>query len=58
MHLQLNHDRYGNTGAASLLIALHEFRSETGAGWTGLSALGGGMRWGAAVWKDPWQCSN
>jgi 3-oxoacyl-[acyl-carrier-protein] synthase-3 len=58
MRMLLNHDRYGNTGAASLLMALHEFRAETGAGWTGLSALGGGMRWGAAVWKDPWQCAN
>jgi 3-oxoacyl-[acyl-carrier-protein] synthase-3 len=58
MRMMLNHEAYGNTGAGSLLMALHEFRSETGPGWTGLSALGGGMRWGAAVWKDPWQCSN
>lgn len=47
-----NFGKYGNTGSASLLIALHEARSELGSGWVALSALGGGMRWGAALWKE------
>ena len=51
LRLVLNGDRYGNTGAASLYIALHEHRRGFGEGWVGLSALGGGMRWGAALWK-------
>lgn len=45
-----NFPRYGNTGAASLLMALHEARRE-GEGAIALSALGGGMRWGAAWWE-------
>ncbi len=44
-------ERYGNTGAASLLMALHEVRHERPEGWCALSALGGGMRWGSALWK-------
>lgn len=47
-----NFGQYGNTGSASLLIALHEARAELGSGWVALSALGGGMRWGAALWKE------
>lgn len=47
-----NFGQYGNTGSASLLIALHEARGSLGSGWTALSALGGGMRWGAALWKE------
>lgn len=47
-----NHEHYGNTGAASLLIALHEFRCDLAGSRVALSALGGGMRWGAAIWKD------
>ena len=46
----VNGDRYGNTGSASLAIALAEARAELGASRVALSALGGGMRWGSAVW--------
>lgn len=42
---------YGNTGSASLPMALHAARPLGGA--IALSALGAGMRWGAAVWRDP-----
>jgi 3-oxoacyl-[acyl-carrier-protein] synthase-3 len=45
--------RYGNTGSASLLLALHEARRGL-QGPIALSALGAGMRWGAAHWSD-WQ---
>jgi 3-oxoacyl-[acyl-carrier-protein] synthase-3 len=45
--------RYGNTGSASLLLALHDARREL-TGPIALSALGAGMRWGAARWSD-WQ---
>jgi 3-oxoacyl-[acyl-carrier-protein] synthase-3 len=48
----VNGDRYGNTGAASLGIALAEARAALGAERIALSALGGGMRWGSAVWSD------
>lgn len=47
-----NFGKYGNTGSASLLMALHEARGELGSGWVALNALGGGMRWGAALWKE------
>ncbi len=50
----VNGDRYGNTGAASLPIALAEARAEFGQARVALSALGGGMRWGSAIWED-WQ---
>lgn len=46
-----NFQKYGNTGSASLLVGLHEARTGLNGGWTALCALGGGMRWGAAVWK-------
>ena len=49
----VNGDRYGNTGAASLPIALAEARAEFGNRRVALSALGGGMRWGSALW-DAW----
>lgn len=51
-----NLDRYGNTGAASLLLALRDCRAEgrlPKGGPLALSALGGGMRWGAALWEHP-----
>ena len=38
------------TGAASLAIALAEARAEHGQAQVALSALGGGMRWGSALW--------
>lgn len=48
----INGDRYGNTGAASLPIALAEARRTLGRERVALSALGGGMRWGSALWTD------
>lgn len=48
----VNGDRYGNTGAASLPIALAEARADFGHRKVALSALGGGMRWGSAIWDD------
>lgn len=48
----VNGDRYGNTGAASLPIALLEARPSLGRAQVALSALGGGMRWGSAIWED------
>ena len=51
VRVERNFEKYGNTGAASLLIGLHEARPGLGDGWTALSALGGGMRWGAALWR-------
>lgn len=48
----VNGDRYGNTGAASLPIALAEARAELGRSRVALSALGGGMRWGSALWTE------
>lgn len=47
----VNGDRYGNTGAASLAIALAEARATYGRSKVALSALGGGMRWGSAIWE-------
>ena len=46
-----NISRYGNTSSASLLIALHEFLSETPApaGPVVLSAFGAGLNWGAML---------
>ncbi|MBM3271140.1 MAG: hypothetical protein FJZ01_26205 [Candidatus Sericytochromatia bacterium] len=44
--------RYGNTGAASLLLGLQAARGTLGPGWAALTALGGGMRWGSALWRD------
>lgn len=52
LRLFQNFDRYGNAGAASLFMALHEARGGLGSGWVALSALGGGMRLGAALWKE------
>jgi 3-oxoacyl-[acyl-carrier-protein] synthase-3 len=48
----VNGDRYGNTGAASLPIALGEARAQYGGQRVALSALGAGMRWGSALWED------
>lgn len=51
LRIERNFARYGNTGSASLLVGLHEARAEVAGGWTALCALGGGMRWGAALWR-------
>lgn len=48
----VNGDRYGNTGAASLPIALGEARAQYGRSRVAMSALGAGMRWGSALWED------
>jgi 3-oxoacyl-[acyl-carrier-protein] synthase-3 len=48
----VNGDKYGNTGAASLPIALGEARAQYGKSRVALSALGAGMRWGSALWED------
>ncbi|MEM6749438.1 MAG: beta-ketoacyl-ACP synthase III [Planctomycetota bacterium] len=52
--LYVNIDRYGNTSAASIPLALHELRQAgrvKPGDWVLFTAVGAGMCWGASTWK-------